>query len=833
MNQERVRANDRPQRFSWPWRRQPATLPDAPAHATSDARSADVPTRGGFSWFRRATGGSARARPTQVPALRLARDWVLASGGRLREDSPDVVMGMLPDGKMVRYTSSVLRARRDDSLTLLGPGTSGLESLLDGIATAGNGLCLRLDAGRTSADMLARAAFVPSTPQSEACLAAEGVCPVCWPGAGQYMVLRTQKGIKDAQVVRRWEGVALEYAFHVAITTPRGRREELVRLGVDATTGTRLAPVHDTSLARAQAAPAESAALMSADETLARAQKLLEPAIQAAARLARVQVLPEYQRRQEEIEMLFSRLIAEQPDHGELTLEMRARELRKLADSHAVEVDVRLVSVAALLSPHADVRVRFAGGGETTVEVDLTRGTVTPPRCEICGNTWQVGARCGEGHITCRMCQAQCVHCGARHCRRCSSPTFSPCPTCAETACPACARVASGGRHRVLALDARHTHDRFRGDELTVEAAATGDPGGADDLRLDDLDAMTPATWRACMEWMLEGYGYVVERELSGADDEPALVCRRTGAAEMEAPWSGVSPAAVLVALGYRPAERSVVADDVLDRAQRLAKQVPGARGVVITTGRVARRTEATHGIDVLARDQLGTTLGALGRRYSVDKTAAARKMEARAQAASSVRATLMSGLDTAALVVSNTSLASAPRGGSVTPGRRIAVIREGLQVSRQALAAVETLIEEWEAAFPSTPTREGTQAIAAETGELETMEARAAHLIGALRKGCERSCGAPASADRTFSEWRQAVVEELQQHCLALRLRCAAIEPLMWRAYDAVRDPAMAERGVEALAASRRAATRGRKLSDELEVRADAAPASRPQVLG
>ena len=149
-----------------------------------------------------------------------------------------------------------------------------------------------------------------------------------------------------------------------------------------------------------------------------------------------------------------------------------------------------------------------------------------------------------------------------------------------------------------------------------------------------------------------------------------------------------------------------------------------------------------------------------------------------------------------------------------------------------QALAALETLVEEWEAAFATTVTRTGTQDITVSPADLENIDARARHLVEVLRQGCEQVGAIRPNLSRTYGEWHQATVEELQRQCAALSLRCESLQPAAWRVFEAVRDRETAARGIAELAASGRAAARARRLREELEVRAGAAtlPAHHPR---
>jgi hypothetical protein len=138
----------------------------------------------------------------------------------------------------------------------------------------------------------------------------------------------------------------------------------------------------------------------------------------------------------------------------------------------------------------------------------------------------------------------------------------------------------------------------------------------------------------------------------------------------------------------------------------------------------------------------------------------------------------------------------------------------------RQALTAMETLVEEWEGCFAPTATRDGALAIAAEEGAFAGLRERADHLAEALADACGAFVQPQDDAYPLIGTWHTAVAEELQLRCLALERGLAAIDPSAWRSFSAAHDAQAAQAAVEALAASGRAALRARRLLDEVKAR-------------
>jgi hypothetical protein len=811
------------------------------------------------------------------PALALAREWIVARGGRLVCATPQLVDGRLPDAARERYTisastakastASADHARQEHAAALLAPGAPDLQALIRAVTRQAAGLALRLLASRASPEALARLAFAPPAAGCDGCSHAGGdgpaypVCAACPLLDGRFVVLGlgARTAVHATVAAPRHEDRSVEYTFTVSVGTPLGRRDELVRFAVDATTGERLAPLPETLLRRIGAAP-EDAPHPAADGSLARqllaqAEAHLESAARAAARLVRMQALPEYRRRQEEIETLYAQQLLEAPERAAALLPARERALGQLAESLAVDLDVRLVHVATVLSPVARMRVQFAKAGDITVDVDVGRGTVAPPRCAACGAAWRVGAQCANGHITCVACHQQCAHCGARRCARCETGSLSPCPICAAHSCDRCARSAERTHRRLQATGMRawasrelvpapdgRRHGSTPGGAPTTHAAPGGPAPRSEDLTLADLDAMSPATWRACVRWLLANLGYELEQELSlGSDDGDviALVCRRVNHPPAPLPLELLPSAPLVVATALRPPRAAALGEGSRARARLLAAEVAGATPLLVTTADVTVPEEARHRgrgapVKALARDDLARLLAAFATRPrahasrlhaapSLQDRAEASGSQMRAHQAAVVRATLIQGCQRAAELLcdglAGRSPAHADEGESFAAPT--AEQASAPQVARQALAALETLAEAWEALFGSVATWDNALTITADATQLDEQREQAEHLLGVLKRASAAVGHEVPIDDRVHRVWHEAVVQELQLRCEALAARCEAIDPEQWRSFGAAHSQEAAQRSARAAAASRRAAIRAEQLAGELMARA------------
>ncbi len=815
-------SSDTPKRLRWlRWPRETQRAPHLPSTGAAPITTS-APSRRWLPFWRRGHD-AVRERPAD-PVLQLVREWFMAQGAHPSKSDADRLWLRMPDGMDVRYTRSAFRARDDAAVTALTPGSPVLDELLSSIIARGVGQSLSVPPSSASPLALARAAFDGAGAVSEGAhpeaLSTPSVVTGRLQGA-QYTVAGLYgKGVRDAVLEHQWERRSIECTFQLTITSFRGRREELIRLGVDPESGEMFSPVPATLLRAATAHDSSTHIPPDLAEPVRRAAAHLDPALRAALHLARLQVLPDYQRRQDDIESTFARLLIESPDAGSSILAARERELARLAETHAVEIETRLVNVAAISTPCATVRVHFVGGGEAKVAVDLARESVHAPQCQTCGNTWRAGGRCAEGHVTCLACQRQCAHCGVRWCPLCSTPALSACSICGQMSCARCAKSAARGRHRVRVAAAPQPDIAAADHSLTPADVGADASRDASDLSIDDLDAMSPATWRTCVLWLIEGLGYADHRDLPAGAGDLALVCGKAG--NVAHPLVGLPARAdAIVVLAHRPhlGERES-GDRLRERARKLARQMPNAAALVISTSHLTTPHDAS--VSVLDRDALKRLLAERATQYRRERRAAHDEMEERAVSAARVRTALIEGLQAAhsALAGGQSSLGSSGADPLAAHPVDQAVSRavESAQVVRQALAALETLVDEWERSFSSVPTREAALAISADVAAFAQQETRATYLAAALLESCETLVGVPVRGGAAIRAWYASLIEELGLHCQALEQRCAALDPVAWRSFPSARDAAAADRAAQTLASSARVALRVNRLRDELE---------------
>ena len=212
-------------RWFWQRRRQQqpavATPPTAPTHREAIQRA---PT---------SSGRLGQPRQLTGELLMLARDYLQSVGGRVRVEDEDVLSATLPDGSLVRYTTTLAKARADESMTLLVEGSEALAVMLDDIASRSWLTALRLTPG------------------------VDPVALACEQGP-KLLHWRTP-GPLSARVTQHEEPVAVELAYLVAARDRQGRQDVWIRHAVDIASGQTVPVLSDTSLASAEpdAVPAD------------------------------------------------------------------------------------------------------------------------------------------------------------------------------------------------------------------------------------------------------------------------------------------------------------------------------------------------------------------------------------------------------------------------------------------------------------------------------------------------------------------------------------------------------------------------------------------------
>lgn len=833
--------------FGW-WKRPRPQSGDPTPHTAPSARGGRPFPR----WDRLVPFGRRLAVPDD-PLLRLAADWLQLQGGALQATSADGFSGSLADGSGVAYTRSVPRAQADEQVTLLAPGAPGLQAIVEDIARQTTHSHLTLDAPTQGADAIARAALAPPSADCTSCIepgsprAGQACGPHCPLAQGRYVIVGSERGIRDARIEERTWSVQVDYAFQLSVSSSHQRDEEVLRICLDAQTGRELAPLPTTVLATATATPntQTNAPQDMVLTTTATADARVARAAYAASRLARLQALAAYRQRQEHITRTYNRLLLEAPERAHELLAARTRELERCAEAATVECEVRPLAVATLRVPGVRVRVRLVGGGEVVTEVDTLRQQARAPHCSACDAEWRVGARCAAGHVTCVACSQTCAHCGARRCALCATPGFSSCPTCDALACPRCVAAAARGKHRAPREPGTSSAAHGADPSAAPASGPEHEPEDADDLTLADLAAMSDRTWHRFVTWLLAQTGFDHERDLGvGEQAGTSRAMYRRGSQASATPSTAVLPPMAsagpsLAVLAYRPpaSEGSVTQDagdawlpsSLLAQAERDAAALAGATPVVVATARASLRASlpsrpgGAKSPIVLDRDSLAAALVDLRAAFERQQALRADAQERRAEAAEEVRAMLIAGLQAAAECLrgespSASGTAASDAGADGGLSARVAVVR-------QALAAIETLIGEWEGTFGPTAARDGSLPLLAEVETYAQQQALAHHLMEVLAAAAAALAAAAPASDRALTAWWEAVREETGLRAEALAGRTAALDPRAWPSFERAHDTTAAVRSADVLAAAGRAGLRARRLQDELDAR-EARPA-------
>lgn len=339
---------------------------------------------------------------------------------------------------------------------------------------------------------------------------------------------------------------------------------------------------------------------------------------------------------------------------------------------------------------------------------------------------------------------------------------------------------------------------------------------------MSDLDNMAESTWRRFVRWLLARSGYVIEQEL-GQDEAWSLAVYRRDAGAMH-PLSprleGAGSTATVVT--YRPeGSHRWAPPDLLSAAEQRRRGVAGGTTVLITSASVSAVAHRRHSarMIVLDRRALADALTSLHTAHERARAEHEAAISERAESASRVRTALIACLTDAPETVTNRH--GQPGNSGQTPAGTDGLERV-LAPVRQALSAIETLIEEWESAVGLVATSDGCLALTGEAAAFDALLARAQHLGAALRTATADLTASARPGDRAAAWW-DAVHEELVLHTQALAGRCAALDPVRWRSFSQAYDATAAAGAAELQAAHGRAALRAHRLLDELYARTPA----------
>ena len=438
----------------WFWQRRRDRNESAPDERQARHSATSAPMAA--ATVERAPSTTARLRQQQATReprdalLRYALDSLVARGARVRVEEEDVVAATLADGQVVRYTTTLARARAEEETQFLVEGSGALTSLLETAAASARLTGLLLGASG-AADALALAASV--APSGETCGRCAGLggepwlrgqpsCAACPLREGR-LALRWAEPPIAASAERTWQAQAVELTYLLVHRDRRGRTDEWLRLVLDAATGRTLTSLTPEQLARAEAVALAPESIRHIGAAAERARTEVAPALEAAALFLRQRTEREYRRRVEEITGTHQRLRGESPEDRRLIDAALNRELAALGEVFGVEVDARLESVCLVTTPMVLVALRLPSGAMTECTVDLGRGTVAPPACSVCGEPCEAGIVCPQGHPRCGTCLTTCVACGRGHCATCDEPEYQQCALCDEAVCPECAHACT------------------------------------------------------------------------------------------------------------------------------------------------------------------------------------------------------------------------------------------------------------------------------------------------------------------------------------------------------------------------------------------------------
>jgi hypothetical protein len=167
------------------------------------AVAAPLPTPTRVDTVQRAPTTSGRiGQPRQLTSdlLMLARDYFQSIGGRVRVEDEDVLSATLKDGSLIRYTTSLAKARSDESMTLLveGSGRDCHRAGASGVALADTwpALCAGGATGRVDCRRTCLSRGRARSPGAPGCVDATGDQHRIWPASTG--AIRYGAGIRSA-----------------------------------------------------------------------------------------------------------------------------------------------------------------------------------------------------------------------------------------------------------------------------------------------------------------------------------------------------------------------------------------------------------------------------------------------------------------------------------------------------------------------------------------------------------------------------------------------------------------------------------------------------------
>lgn len=727
------------------------------------------------------SGRLGQPREMSDERLLLARDYLQAIGGRVRVEDDDALSATLPDGSLVRYTTTLAKARLDDGAALLVEGSESLSHMLSDIAGHARLTALRLPA---LADPIALAldhcAALPKdcgrclTQVAEA--AELSRCETC-PLRQDHLALRWKtQGPLTARIVGHEEAAGVELAYLVAARDRQGRRDEWIRLAF-AANSMRDAPTLSESVltsAEPDTLPGGSEATLANAQATAR--RALGAPLAAVGIFLRQRSLDEYRRRLDEVATTFDRLQRESPEAARAAKAGRSRELSALAEVYAVEVDAHLESACFITSPVAVVALHTQKGtGELLLQVDLGRGHVFSPECAHCGISMRAGYVCNAGHPICPQCAVACAKCGEWQCVACGETLLSACARCGQSL------------------------QQGRAPEDSEETAAAGV------LTVRHLEALPPGMWLSAVEWLLSCQGVATESR------------RNTG--EMVV-VRGHREASAVAVVAHRPREIWPL-DEVTVRqaAAHLTSERTASTRMILSVARasaMAQKVALELGIQLLDREALQGMLASLASAHDRERERQLDETQTRADAATATRQAMLDVVDALEHALAPPRRSRRAASQAPTPAAASRSLSHARTAIERASLAWETLLTDWGSAFGERPARNGSLIIHAERAAFEEMADRASHLQAALLEATSMLSISPARGEAGYTAWRQAILDECAARCEAWRWRIRSLDPAVWQDFDRASNAKAVAKAAEATNAAGHATARADKAQSQ-----------------
>jgi hypothetical protein len=715
--------------------------------------------------------GKREAALSHGPWLRLAHDYLLAQGARIRSEDATLIAGDQADGTSVTYTDALERAQAQADALLLVPGSAAASAIVADIEARTRVGAMRL--APADAPLALAASFWAAAPiarhgaQSVAAGLREGPGQLGYVQEGR-LTLHWEKPPVRTTVSRTWERTTLELEYRVAGRDRFGRLADTARIGIDSTSGNECPAIEPTQAAAAQSARLTASESDMTRAVLSRMEERLRPQLDAAASFLRMRSEAEYRGRIEVLNGVAERMRREQPEDLRETEQALKREVAALGAVFAVEVECALAAIWVVHTPMASAICQLPGGAQVELTLDLGRATATPLTCASCQASTLEAAICAHTHILCAACS-----------------------DLAPGTCAICAAQSSAGKtpkRRTVRQPAR---------------ASRKEP--AAELTLDGLTSLWPAMWQACVGWLLEQQGFTVN----------TLPCE--GA---EARWRGVDSDGQDVFIhALRGDSAQAIRERDITETIRLARELGLERALLLSAGVATPPalavSEAAH-IRLIDGEMLRAQLATLGGSYDRHVESAQAETKARARAAIGARAAIQQALATAlmALVFESDQQRAV---GSAALARAREQLGSARVSAEQAFVAWETLVANWLAAFASAPAHDGSLAFLLDASGFKTLRERGVHLGSALANILREIADTPSDGEMGYGAWRATVVEEARLRLDARRARLDTVDPAQWAEFDLARPAAQEVEASQAEIAAARASARADKAQSQV----------------